>query len=363
MEREIRATAPGPGPDATRRAYLELLKLSLCDLTGMGTTSVEGLPQGHVASRELSGDQLRLRAEGRDWPLHGLTMSGLRRLDDLQACVESIVGDDVPGDLIEAGSWRGGASMLTRATLDSLGDETRTVWVADSFQGFPVTDRQAAKEYPRTLEPYLAVFDFLAAPLEQVQAAFARFGLDHGIRFVPGFFEDTLPALTGTRWSLVRIDADTYDSTLLALRCLYPGLAVGGYLIVDDYWALEECRAAVDAFRGEHGIDEPIEPVDWTCVRWRRRAETAIEPLSRPAGHASRAVASAPRRADRRVPTARELELAAEVTELREQIADLERDLAQARDYERRLAEVTASTSWRVTRPLRELGLRIKSRG
>src|SRR5687768_4840072 len=95
---------PGPGPDAEslRLAYLGLLKLALCDLVGSSTTSVTRLLDGNVASRELSGEDLQLRSAGLDWPLHGLTMVGLNRLDDLQACVESVVRDGVEGDLIEA---------------------------------------------------------------------------------------------------------------------------------------------------------------------------------------------------------------------------------------------------------------------
>ena len=134
--RDAAASAPGPDADTLRSAYLSVLKLCLCDLAATTTMSVGSMPGGGTASRVLRDDQRRLRSVGMDWPLQGLTMTGLRRLDDLQGCVESVVRDGVEGDLIEAGAWRGGASILMRATLDALGD-TRTVWVADSFQGFP----------------------------------------------------------------------------------------------------------------------------------------------------------------------------------------------------------------------------------
>ncbi len=366
--RQVRAAGPGPQAQELRRAYLDLLKLCLCDLVGAETTSVEGLPGGGVAARELRGDQLELRVEGRDWPLHGLTMCGLRRLDDLQSCVESIVTDRIAGDLIEVGTWRGGASILMRATLDALGDEKRTVWLADSFQGFPGPrpDSGPATGYPLTVEPYLGAFDFLAAPLEEVRDSLARLGCQRGTRFVAGFFDDTLPALGARRWSLVRLDADTYDSTLLALDGLYPGLAVGGYLVVDDYYALEECRVAVDGFRDAHGIDEPLEDVDSSCVRWRRRHE-AIHPPGRPArrlkGGPGREVRSVPRPPGREVPTLRELELEAQLEELRRRVAAVRLDLDRAEELERRLQEVTSSRSWRVTKPFRELNLRRKRRG
>jgi len=299
VARDPRAAGPGPGTEALRRAYLDLLKLCLCDLAGTTTVSVGALPDGTVMSRELRGEARNMRSAGLDWPLQGLTMVGLDRLDDLQRCVESVVADGVAGDLIEAGAWRGGASMLMRATLDALG-ETRTVFVADSFEGFPA-------------DTSLDAYDFLAAPLAEVRDSFARLGLADGVRFVPGFFEATLPPLAAEHWAIVRLDADTYAPTRQALRCLYPGLAPGGYLILDDYGSFPGCREAVDEFRAEHGITEPIEKVDPTCVRWRRESETPIEiaPDANPAAP-PRAMT---RERDTHVPTEHEVALARELAQ------------------------------------------------
>jgi O-methyltransferase len=324
--REARAAGPGPEAERLRTAYLELLKLSLCDLTGTSTISVGALPDGVVMSRELRGDARRLRAAGMDWSLQGLTMVGLRRLDDLQACVEAVVRDGVPGDLIEAGAWRGGAALLMRATLDSLGD-VRTVYVADSFEGF-------AEDAPEGLSG----FDFLAVPLEEVRESFARLGLERGVEFVPGFFEETLARLAGRRWALVRLDADTYEPTLAALRALYPGLAQGGFLVLDDYGSFEGCRAAVDEFRREHGIAEPIETIDFTGARWRREDPAPIEPpppAAAPVAPSPRPVA---RTRDTHVPTAAELELARERDALRERVAALEAEIGLRPWLRRRLA-------------------------
>jgi O-methyltransferase len=313
--REARApTAAGPRPDteSLRGAYLDVLKLALCDLAGAGTTSVGKWEDGSVRSRELSGAALRVRAAGMDWPLHGLTMVGLNRLDDLQACVESVVADGVEGDLIEAGCWRGGASILMRAALDALEGPGRTVWVADSFQGFPAEDRQVG----------LSAADFLAVGQDAVEANFARFGLTEGVRFVPGFFEDTLPALAGGRWAVVRLDGDTYEATRVALDSLYPGLAVGGHVVIDDFGALPECRRAVEDYRREHGVDEPLVDVDWTCARWRKEREVPAagdrRALRPPAARTVRPVGRA---APRPVPTEREVALGEEVAELRRQLA------------------------------------------
>jgi Macrocin-O-methyltransferase (TylF) len=324
--REIRAEGPGSGAEELRDAYLDLLKLALCDLTGVGTESVTMTIDGEgLMSRESTPEELEFRAAGRHWPRRGLTMVGLARLDDLQSCVERVVADGVQGDLIEAGVWRGGASMLMRATLDTLGQGGRLVWATDSFSGFP---GPAAEASPPRGRRDLSQFDFLAVPLDEVRANFARFGLDHGVRFVPGLFEVTMPKLRGGRWSVIRLDGDTYDATRVTLDSLYPGLSAGGYLIVDDYELLAECRRAVDEYRAEHGIDEPIEPVDWTCVRWRRQSAPAsgggewapeireAEPNGIPGERPP-------------VPTEREVRLAAEAEHLRQQLDAARQQIAE----------------------------------
>jgi O-methyltransferase len=304
------AAGPSADPEGLRRAYLDLLKLALCDLAGDTTVSVGKLEDGSVASRELSGADLRMRAAGMDWPRQGLTMVGLNRLDDLEARVESVVREGIHGDLIEAGAWRGGASIMMRATLDTLDAHDRAVWVADSFQGFPEPDRQKG----------LSAADYLAVSLEQVKSNFERFGLGQGVKFVPGFFEDTMSELSGRRWALVRLDGDTYEATWLTLHSLYPTLSVGGHLIVDDYGALPECGRAVNEFRDRYGIDEPLERVDWTCVGWRRERDNAIEPpepsrVDEPR-RAPRTVRAVARERDLHVPSEQELELRKELERL-----------------------------------------------
>jgi hypothetical protein len=332
--REIRALTPRPDLDGLRSSYLELLKLCLCDLTGVATREVRWTGDRRLFHRELIGeDQIDWRAQGKDWPLNGLTMVGLRRLDDLQACVESVVGDGVPGDLIEAGAWRGGASILIRATLDSLGAAERTLWVADSFAGFPVAEEQGVSA-DRELESHISDIGYLACPLEEVQRYFARFGCDRGVRFLAGFFEQTMAELGGLRWSLVRLDADTYSATRAALDSLYPGLAAGGYVIVDDYfhpYLSGSCRRAVDDFRSEQGITEPIEQIDWNGARWRRSTEPSPSSETAPSvaepAIRSEAARAASQRSPVTIPSDRELELGDQVAALQARLRSTEAEL------------------------------------
>ena len=210
------------------------------------------------------------RAEGRDWPARAHTMIGLKRLTSLRTCVETVLNDDVPGDLIETGVWRGGATIFMRAILKAHGNTNRLVWVADSFAGLPPPD---TNHYPHDEGITLHQFAQLAVPLERVRENFRRYGLlDEQVRFLKGWFRDTLPAAPIRRLAVLRLDGDLYESTIQALDALYPKLSPGGYLIVDDYGNVPACRQAVHDYRNEYHITEPIERIDWGGAFWRRES-------------------------------------------------------------------------------------------
>lgn len=210
-----------------------------------------------------------IRQEGRDWPAYGHTMIGARRLRHLRECVEAVIADGIPGDLIEAGVWRGGASIMMRAVLAAYGVNDRLVWLADSFCGLPPPNPE---KYPADADVHLEVYAELAVPLDAVEANFRAHGLlDDRVRFVQGLFADTLAHVPAPQFALVRLDGDLYESTMDALNALYPRLARGGFAIIDDYGAVAACRAAVHDYRERHGIDEPISEIDWTGVYWRKR--------------------------------------------------------------------------------------------
>lgn len=211
------------------------------------------------------------RMEGRDWPSEAETMIGWTRLAHLERCVTDVLTDRVPGDLLEAGVWRGGASILMRGVLEVYGDQERAVWVADSFRGLP---RPSIRELRGDIGDVYWTFGQLAVSQQEVRANFERYGLlDERVVFLEGWFSETLPGAPVDRLALLRIDADMYDSTRDALHALYPKLCVGGYVVIDDYGAVPACRKAVDEFREEQRIRAPIEWIDWTGVCWRRVPE------------------------------------------------------------------------------------------
>lgn len=208
------------------------------------------------------------REDGRDWPAQAETMIGLPRLENLQHCVTDVVRRGVPGDLIETGVWRGGATIFMRAVLAAYGDTSRTVWVADSFAGLP----KPSGKYEADFNDELWAAPELAISEEEVRANFARYGLlDDQVRFLKGYFQDTLADAPIEQLAVARLDGDMYESTIVALEALYPKLSVGGYLIVDDYGAVKGCKRAVEDYRREHGITEPLVQVDWTGAYWQRQ--------------------------------------------------------------------------------------------
>ncbi|MGH2710546.1 MAG: TylF/MycF/NovP-related O-methyltransferase, partial [Actinomycetota bacterium] len=151
--------------------------------------------------------------------------------------------------------------------LEALGDRERVVWAADSFQGLPEPDPSRAADVRDGLWNYSE----LAIPLEEVKASFERYGyLDHRVRFLEGWFQDTLPTAPIERLAVLRLDGDMYDSTMVALESLYPKLSTGGYVIVDDYGAVEGCRDAVEDFRAKNDIRDEMHEIDWTGRFWRR---------------------------------------------------------------------------------------------
>jgi O-methyltransferase len=263
--------------------YLDLLKRSLTRY-GYGDSwrPVEPRPTGWRAAvydlierrtgRAVSYKRVPFdpdaRENGRDWPVEAETMIGLKRLQNIQDCVTDVIRNDVPGDLIETGVWRGGATIFMRAILAAYGDAERVVWVADSFAGLPKpSDRYDADQGDKQWS-----FTELAVSEDEVRANFARYGLlDDRVRFLKGLFQDTLADAPIGQLSVARLDGDMYESTIVALDALYPKLSIGGYLIVDDYGALEPCRRAVDDYRRDHDITEPLVEIDWTGMYWQRR--------------------------------------------------------------------------------------------
>lgn len=196
------------------------------------------------------------------------TMIGLKRLDNIQFCVENVIFDNIEGDLIETGVWRGGATIFMRMLLKEYGISDKIVYVADSFEGLPKPD---PIKYPKDEGDIHHTYDFARVSLENVQNNFKSFNLlDEQVRFLKGWFKDTTKNPPFDKLSILRLDGDMYSSTWEVLENLYDKLSIGGYVIIDDYSNLIHCREAVEDFRSQRKISEPIQKIDWSGIFWKK---------------------------------------------------------------------------------------------
>jgi O-methyltransferase len=204
------------------------------------------------------------RLNGLDHPGIGYTMIGLKRLDNIEQLLRIIAREKVPGDILEAGVWRGGAAIFAQGCLKALGED-RTLWLADSFQAMP-----------RPVLPQDEGWDMsqafhLVAGSDYVRSNFEKFDLwSDNVRFLEGWFSETLGKAPVQKIALLRMDGDLYKSTMDILTNLYDKVVTGGFLIVDDYFTWIPCRKAVhDFFDARNEKISPI-AIDGDGVYWRK---------------------------------------------------------------------------------------------
>jgi O-methyltransferase len=283
------ALDPSVRDDTAQRLYLDLLKRVLTrtivyekyvplDISVYGPTKTGYKLLFPFIKRIFASKGLEIvrrfkpdwsdQEQGTYWPPDAETMVGLKRLNNVQACLTDVIHSGVPGDILETGVWRGGCSIFMKAVLASYGDTTRQVWLADSFEGLPKPNEEL---YPADRgDKHWMNSEVLAVSVETVQENFRRYGLlDDRVKFLKGWFKDTMPTAPIQQLSVLRLDGDMYESTIQVLDAVYPKLSVGGYAIIDDY-ALSGCKAAVEDYRKAHGITDPISLVDWTGAYWKR---------------------------------------------------------------------------------------------
>jgi O-methyltransferase len=192
------------------------------------------------------------------------SMTSVERMYALHAGIRHVAAAGIEGDVVECGVWRGGSSMLAASTLLALGDTERTLWLFDTFEGMSEPgERDVAVSGDRMTD----VWDqhrhdhesgLLAySTIDEVRANMASTGYPpERLRFVPGKVEDTIPGAGPERIALLRLDTDWYESTRHELEHLYPRLAAGGVLIIDDYGHWQGARQAVDEYLAT--LDAPL---------------------------------------------------------------------------------------------------------
>ena len=217
---------------------------------------------------EVKEPNLELRINGIDWPLYADSMIGLKRMENIEYCVTKALEENVPGDLIETGVWRGGSVIFMAALLKEKKITGRKVWVADSFEGLPKPNEE---KYIHDKGDIHYLFPELAISIDTVKDNFRKYDLlTDNIVFLKGWFKDTLPTAPIERLAVMRLDGDLYESTMDGLVNLYPKLSKGGYVIIDDWGVLPGCKKAVLDYRHQHSITDEIIEVDASGVYWKK---------------------------------------------------------------------------------------------
>jgi len=239
--------------------YIDLLKRVLVNTIFCDPQITGGRPAPYDAYK---------REIGADWPRDAHTMVGRRRLDSLDFACRTAIREGVRGDFLEAGVWRGGASIMMLGILKAMGETNRQVILADSFEGLPPPDPSS---FPADAGDDFHVYSDLAVSLETVKENIARYGLlDDRAVFLKGWFKDTLTTAPTDAIAVARLDGDMYESTWQSLTALYSRCSPGAFIILDDYGCVPGCRQAATDFREVNNIDDPIHEIDWTGVYWRK---------------------------------------------------------------------------------------------
>jgi hypothetical protein len=238
---------------------LEGLKQELIDYRGsrrnMASVFFSGAPS-------QSDDMAVLSGLGH-WPENATTMVGKLGLDNIEMVLDAAMRQNVEGDVLEAGSWRGGTAIFMRRFLDLHQTQHKTqppkkLFVCDSFAGMPPPQKDRfATVSVETSDTHHLKNQYLAVSLETVQQNFRRFGCsidDGSVVFLKGWFKDTLGDARIGKLAVLRADGDMYSSTMDILSQLYDKVVPNGYLIIDDY-GLDCCRSAVHKFFADRGID------------------------------------------------------------------------------------------------------------
>jgi len=200
------------------------------------------------------------------------TMTSVERLFALIQAVRYIVRANIGGSIVECGVWQGGSMMAVAHTIKRLGKNDRDMYLFDTYEGMTrptdvdksYADEAALIEFERTKRTS-DTSEWCYASIEQVQRNLVSTGYDPDrFKFIKGKVEDTIPHSAPSQISLLRLDTDWYESTRHELIHLFPRLAVGGVLIVDDYGHWQGSRKATDEYLAQNNIFILLNRIDYT---------------------------------------------------------------------------------------------------
>jgi O-methyltransferase len=200
------------------------------------------------------------------------TLTSAEAVCALADAVRYVVAQDVEGDIVECGVWRGGSMAAVARTLVALKRFDRRLYLFDTFEGMPPPgerdvnfEGEIAEDLYRKRNGRGEGSDWCRASEEDVARVLAECGYDESkIHMVKGKVEETIPSEAPERIAILRLDTDWYESTLHELEHLFPRLARGGVVIIDDYGHWRGARQAADEFFARQRPGVYLHRVDYT---------------------------------------------------------------------------------------------------
>ena len=200
------------------------------------------------------------------------TMTSDERIFSLIESVRYVVKNEIPGDIVECGVWRGGSMMASAKTLLELKNQEKQLYLFDTFEGMTKPEKidvsksnlVASEEFNQTKVDSDSS-TWCRATIDDVKSNLFSVGYDKSkIHFIKGKVEDTLPRDEPKSISILRLDTDCYKSTKHELTHLFPKISKGGVLIIDDYGFWQGAKKAVDEYISENNIQILLNRIDNT---------------------------------------------------------------------------------------------------
>ena len=194
--------------------------------------------------------------------VQAFSMAGPARLRALYEGVRWVIMHQVPGDIVECGTARGGSAALLGLALRRL-NASRTVWAFDTFAGMPPAsqddpDFEIARLYTGSCR----------GDVQDVESLMHQLDLLRHTRLIKGLFQDTIPVTPVGAIAFLHVDGDWYESVKVCLTHLFDRISPGGVIQIDDYGHWEGARKAVDEFLSGRGLRPSMRWIDYTGRQW-----------------------------------------------------------------------------------------------
>ena len=199
-------------------------------------------------------------------------MASFKRTKALLKAVAYITKNNIKGDIVECGLWRGGSLMAIIKKLMFYGDYNRMIWGFDTFEGMTSPEDHDVDLYNNDASilldgkshPEIDIKCFSNYEETTSNILSTGYPIDK-LKFIKGDVVNTLPNVNIENIALLHLDTDWYASTKAELDYLYPKLVKGGVLIIDDYGHWKGCRKAVDEYFASSKLSIKMIEIDYTA--------------------------------------------------------------------------------------------------